>query len=466
MMDRATPTTPPRLRARRGSVLVVTMWVTLALAGLVLVLSRAMRVEMLRSANATAEARADAALRGAVQYAMAHVDGLAGAMPTETDMPSEAVAVGEEYFWLLRPVAEDESGFSLGTGEIAYGLEAEAAKVNLNTADLDTLLTLPGMTAEIAAAIVDWRDPDSEVTADGAESEHYLLLAEPYEPKNGPFETIEELLLVRGITPEVLYGEDANRNGALDANEDDADESAPADDRDGQLNRGLAAHLTVWSAEPNTDADGGERVNVNEAGIDQLAELLQDVVPDDRLPEVLVAARRNRPFSSPIDFHFRCELEIEEFREIADRITTSGDDVRRGLINVNAAPAEVLACLPGLEDADVSALLAWRASPEDDSSLDSIAWVAEALPQEKAVGIGDRITTRSYQFSGNIVAASGDGRAFRRCRIVLDALEGAPRLVYRQDLTHLGWPLDGQILEDLRAGLVFEAAQVLTIGSN
>ena len=35
----------------------------------------------------------------------------------------------------------------------------------------------------------------------------------PYAPRNGPLGSIEELLLVRGVTPALLFGADLNRNG-------------------------------------------------------------------------------------------------------------------------------------------------------------------------------------------------------------------------------------------------------------
>ena len=74
-----------------------------------------------------------------------------------------------------------------------------------------------------------------------------------------------------------------------------------------------------------------------------------------------------------------------------------------------------------------------------------------ALPT-KAGAIGGRITGRSYQYSADIVAVSGDGRAFKRVRIVVDAGQTPPKIVYRKDLTALGWPLPQDIRDALRSG--------------
>jgi len=433
-------------RPRRATVLIATMWVLTVLAGMMLVLARSMRIEGACSANHAARQRAAAVESGAIQYVLANVDGLDGKVPTEAEMPCQGVQVGAGAFWILRPDYED------GKGQV-YGLVDEASKLNLNTATLEMLCDLPDMTPETAAAIVDWRDPDSDLTVGGAESEYYLLLPDPYECKNAPLETVEEVLLVKLASRELLFGEDANRNGRLDVNEDDGDETDPPDDRDGALDAGIFNLVTVYGSEPNASASGSRRINVNRASLAELSELLESV-DRARLENILHRVRLGRPFRNVLDFYYRAGLTIEEFRPIADRLTTSEEQTLRGLVNVNTAPRQVLLCLPGLEESDVSALITARSG--EGADLSSIAWVVEALAQDKAVGIGSYITTRSYQFSADIVGVAADGRAFRRCRIVVDAAGSPPRVVYRQDLTGLGWPLSEDVLLDLRSGVALE----------
>ena len=59
----------------------------------------------------------------------------------------------------------------------------------------------------ILEAIVDWIDEDNDVYGfGGAESSYYQSLDNPYSPRNGPMEFIEELLLVKGVTSELFYG--------------------------------------------------------------------------------------------------------------------------------------------------------------------------------------------------------------------------------------------------------------------
>jgi len=428
-----------------GTVLIVVMWVVLVLAGLVLVFARSMRVEAAASANRLAVARADAAALAALQVVLSQLDGTDGTYrSSDAAISFEAVRVGEGYFWILDTAPGDDRALS-------FGIRDEASRLNLNRATAGMLLKLPRMTAELAASLIDWRDGDGDVSPGGAESEYYLLLDEPYYCKNAPFECVDEVLLVKGASTEFLHGEDTNRNGRLDENENDGSDREPPDDRDGRLDAGALEFLTVYTVEPNATASGDDRVNVNDVRSQaRLSELLREVVEGDRFFQVMDRARDGRPFRNVFDFYARTGLTAQEFARLADLITTTPARELVGLVNVNTAPREVLMCLPGLEESDVDALLARRQTAGTD--LSNVGWVAEVLSPEKAVAAGDFITVRSFQFSADIVAVSADGRAFRRYRAVVDARTSPPRVLLWKDLAHLGWPLDREILRSLRRG--------------
>ncbi len=92
-----------------------------------------------------------------------------------------------------------------------YGVCDEASRLNINTASEETLRNLllaifPNLDAKKATAIVqailDWRDPDDQGLTFGAEARYYHELKDPYEPRNGPFQSTDELLMVRGIETE------------------------------------------------------------------------------------------------------------------------------------------------------------------------------------------------------------------------------------------------------------------------
>ena len=158
-----------------------------------------------------------------------------------------------------------------GSGEsryaVRYGVTDESAKLNLNSLmRLDpsgdtlskALLNLPNMTADIADAVVDYLDADDTPRPAGAESSYYAGLSPPYRAKNGPLNSVDELLLVRGVTPQLLFGSDRNRNGKLD----------PGEDAGADFGRGWAEFLTVYGHELDTTFDGTPRLYLNDADLD------------------------------------------------------------------------------------------------------------------------------------------------------------------------------------------------------
>ena len=123
----------------------------------------------------------------------------------------------------------------------------------------------------------------------------------------------------------------------------------------------------------------------------------------------------------------------------------------KGLINVNTARWKCSSAFRQrvVTESDAQTLVS---SQTTASSTPGVSWVFAALPPAKAVSILPYITVRSYQYSADIVAVSGDGRAFKRVRIVLDTTTLPPKIVYRRDLTSYGWPLPQQIQDSMRAG--------------
>lgn len=149
------------------------------------------------------------------------------------------------------------------------------------------LMGLPGMTPDVAEAILDWLDEDDEPREFGAEAEYYSTLPSPYMPKNGPLDSVEELLLVRGVTPQLLFGLDANRNGVVDVSEQ---QFAVADVRS-VSSLGWSAFLTIHSLEANKRADGSDRINVNSDDLEALYDELVTALGDETWASFIVAYR-------------------------------------------------------------------------------------------------------------------------------------------------------------------------------
>lgn len=181
-------------------------------------------------------------------------------------------------FSLVAPPAVDDA--LNGSTNSRFGVIDEGSKINLNalvaldstgTVAHNVLIKLPNMTEEIVDAIIDWIDADDEQRPSGAENQYYSGLSPGYRCKNGPLDTLEELLLVRGVTPQLLFGTDKNRNGRADTNEDDGNGFDP----------GWSAYLTVYSREINRDIDHQTRIYLNDRDINSLYDKLNTAVGEE-----------------------------------------------------------------------------------------------------------------------------------------------------------------------------------------
>ena len=100
-----------------------------------------------------------------------------------------------------------------GSGGYWVRVIDEGGKINLNQVDETTLrqtFVNLGFDQELGElltdTIQDWRDTDPLVRLHGAENDYYQGLPIPYPAKDGPFDSLDELLLIRGITPAMFYG--------------------------------------------------------------------------------------------------------------------------------------------------------------------------------------------------------------------------------------------------------------------
>jgi type II secretory pathway component PulK len=180
-------------------------------------------------------------------------------------------------FSLIAPL--DPNGQNVSAGR-RFGVTDEGGKLNLNvliqldptgTRLFNALMLLPNMTSDIANAIVDWLDSDNTPRDGGAEDDYYMSLSPPYHAKNGALESLDELLLVRGVTVQLLYGSDLNRNGIIDPEEDDGS---------GAYNLGWAAFLTIYSREQNSDPQGNPYTYLNSNDLTTLYQTLTTQIDD------------------------------------------------------------------------------------------------------------------------------------------------------------------------------------------
>lgn len=335
--------------ARSGMVLVAVLWTSVLLLIIVGSVVQISRLDMKVSVFSAQSVACKWASRAGVETA--------AALLAEDSLYSDAL----DDLWS----DNDADLVDIPLGSAAYTVRVidEAGKLNVNQATSAQLLALPGMTEEIADAILDWRDDDDDEREYGVETGYYRNLDYPYDCRNAPFKTIRELLLVKGVTPVLLYGEDTNFNGLLDYNERDGDASLPPDNEDDELEQGWIAYLSCYSKDDDKDADGMDRVNVNSASVQDLemnlgltrahAQWIVDNRGDgfDSLADLISNNSPSEPTGASGDQ--AAPLDTQTYQQIVDRITIVQGNNRPARVNINTAPEEVLvALLEGREDAD------------------------------------------------------------------------------------------------------------------
>lgn len=375
---------------------------------------------------------------------------------------------------------------------LRYGLEDESAKLNLNalltlqTDEADQrarLMAVPGMSEEIADSILDWLDEDDEPREFGAEASYYSSLAPPYAPKNGPLTTLEELLLVRGVTPQHVFGLDADRNGLADSSEQSAMLPAEVDNADRSFDRGWNGYFTLFGAEGNRKADGTPRININGEDLETLYAELQTAGQAD-LASFIVNYRQSGPytgsappgiaampdFTKTARYKFATPLDIVGAKTSAtvtgttiaipspvgndplmlaqmlpilmDQLSTTDAEVVPGRLNINQAPRALLLGVPGLTEEQVDAIIAMR-YPEPTEQMPGSEYPTWLLAQsivtlDQMKTLLPYVTAAGHVYRAQIVGYYDDAGPTARAETLIDATSAGPRRLLWRELTHLG----------------------------
>lgn len=388
-----------------------------------------------------------------------------------------------------------------------FGLTDEGGKINLNgLLSLDRgkgevgkrlLMGVPNMTEELANGIINWMTPADTppLTPGGGKDETYSGMNPPYRCKNGPFDSFEELLLVQGVTADLLFGGDRNRNGVIDG--DEVGDSI-----------GWQAYLTVYSREVNAAPDGSQRINLNLADPLELMEELSMAVGEEMA--MYIVAYRLYGGSTSTDTTgkiagsdgdgvaqkvqedlFKGTARLRRVRSIWDligsqvsvRVGTGGmaksvvypsplndpAQARELLpvlleycstsdkwdlsprLNINTCPLDLIAALKDvarLSEADIAKIQEARPDAVNGGLSDPVyrttAWlVTEAgLKPAQAKALNRYVTGRSQVYRFQVVGTFDRPGPMARIEAVVDANNGRPRVVYWRDLSDLGRGID------------------------
>ncbi len=156
----------------------------------------------------------------------------------------------------------------------------------------------PSELTPVANSILDWLDPDDLVRLQGAEKNYYEGLRPAYMCKNGPIDDISELLLIKGVTPEMYYGLASTNYLTRSFNQESARFRALAS----AMPRNPVALTALF-----TPLSSG-RININTASAEVL-QILPMVTPE--VAQEIVAARQGEDDGSHMFGPYRSVGEIE-----------------------------------------------------------------------------------------------------------------------------------------------------------
>jgi DNA uptake protein ComE-like DNA-binding protein len=359
---------------RRGSALVSAMMVLLVLVGLVAALAPLVRVDVRAAGQEADGQRALYLARAGVNLALATL---------QQDDPSKD---GLDEEWATLGGATSQTGgsgqnvYPLGEGQFRLEVIDASSRLDLNRADRATLQRLPGIDDTTVGEILAWRGQNSAGGSSQGSSGEYESLPRPYRLKAAPFDSVEELLLVQGVTPLLLYG--------------------PQDGTVSQDQVPWIDLLFVDTSSPNQDSAGRTRVNLNTATAPQLLASARGVLSQAQA-QAIVQRRRAGRFASLADLLSVPLLNASVVRRLVDHVTVDTGAELMGRLNINTASAQTLQTLPGITSDAADQIVQRRQSNGDFESVGDLL----DLGQQTFRALVDRVTTKSSTF---LVRARGE----------------------------------------------------------
>lgn len=196
------------LKNERGVALFLVLWVMALLTVIAGEFCHAIRTEVNITRNFKEETQA-------YYFAVSGVFWTIGELVVNEFIPRTVTTpdsgeVPEDIRWRINT---DIPAIPFGEGQFKVEKENESGRVNVNRAGTSLLKMMLNTFAIkdtdkdiIVDSILDWRDKDNLYRLNGAEDDYYLSLPQPYKCRNGDFTSVDELLLVRGVTPEIFHG--------------------------------------------------------------------------------------------------------------------------------------------------------------------------------------------------------------------------------------------------------------------
>ncbi len=385
-------------KCNRGLVLVAVLWMIVVMTIITSVVAQSSRLDTRISLGTAERIRCKWACRAGVEKAIAVLN--------------DDLEDSDSLYDLWSDNPEDFNSVPLDMCSYTVNITDEASKLNINIATKEQLLYLPNMTEEIADSILDWRDDNSEITGGGAESGYYVELPYGYRARDGNFKTVRELLLVKGVREQLLYG------GATE------DYFVPYDEK-------WISFLTCYSYEMNKDSEGNNRVNINRGSERRLSRQLDiprsyarwivDNRPNDgykSITDLITDNSPDEPAEGAGNSDEALPIDKQTFGDIVDMITVVDLEIIPGRVNVNTAGHWVLVALFEGDAELAEDIISYRRSLVDGMiSLGELLDV-KSMTIKKAQKFFPLLTVRSSVYTIHSVGRGDTTGAVSRLEVV------------------------------------------------
>ena len=188
---------------KSGAALMITLWITTILSIVAFSAAYFSRTDLKMAEYQAKSLQAYALARGGVELAIAKL---------LIDFRQSPEYDAYDEGWVIDD--EDLEALEIDPAQLEVNITDEAAKINLNMDNFYNLFSflqfLPrwsdcGEINVLLDSLKDWRDEDMLEELNGAEDSYYLSLSPPYPCKDGKFDIPEEILLVRGMKPDLFF---------------------------------------------------------------------------------------------------------------------------------------------------------------------------------------------------------------------------------------------------------------------
>jgi type II secretory pathway component PulK len=469
--------------AARGVALISVLWVLAVLSVVGLGFAMTVRVDTELSANSLWEAQALDLANSGVEFTLE-------AIKAEREQGKVYCGLTDSWF----SYTSDDLNLTFDEGGFSIRVVDEAGKLDINTANESQLLYFL-QDENLTMSIIDWRDSDDEALAGGTETAIYEQHVPPYVPRNDRFRTIGELALVDGVTPTALWGQEDARFAerklgetrgwadlltvcSIDSNltptgdkkvnlntaEDDEitqalelllDESkiqAILDYREqfqsnnNGGNSGAPTAVPNMGNMPNVDVEGLVGIRQASSGEEDTSDLTSGLTdtgmlvggPGSEGSGVSTTLDTTLAFPSTGSLIKVPGLDTADIKAIWDYVTAVDSDVIEGRVNINTAPAEIIAATMQPEiDTEIAQQLADEIVGYRNTGLPymTVADLLDIGTDVQAVfeTIADRLTVRSYILTIEATGYTNGGRVQRTLRQIVD-VSGSEANVLEQSI--------------------------------